>query len=359
LKAHRSDISVSNWLHTQTKYDAFWKQFNSLEVAENIQIPQIHVGGWYDIFLQGTIDAFQGVHATSHEQCRGQHKLVIGPWGHRWKRATSLGDFAPLAKGMEPQQSISWKSWLDYHMKGVDNGLKSTPTVQYYVMGPFDGTPSSGNEWRSAHKWPPDATYTQMYVSKEKLLQPQDPSKTLDLEEITYDIAFDATNPVPTIGGRNLFIADGPKDIQSIETRPDVVTFTTETLKKDTEITGKLAACLYVSNVFQERDICCRLCDVYPDGKSILIAEGLAHVSPQADKAASGPQSVIVDLWSTSIVFAAGHKIRLTVSGSNFPSFEASLLPNPDTKSNICFSLHGGGKHASYLALPVISAQAS
>lgn len=354
LKVHRSDPSVAKWLHGQKSYDGFWSQFNSIAVAEKVQVPQAHIGGWYDIFLQGTLDAFQSAYEGANDSLKAQHKLVIGPWSHRWKQLETLGDFAAIKDGAEAPKPITCQAWLNHHMKGISGDLQDVPAIQYYVMGPFDGTPSEGNRWRSAHRWPPASIYAQMYLTKDKALCKTEPEKATALEKGVLDVAFNPEDPVPTIGGRNLFMASGPKDLRAIEGRSDVISFTTDALTEDTEITGKLAACLYASNVLQERDICCRLSDVYPDGKSILIAEGVAHIAPQADKDA-GPQPILVDLWSTSMVFAKGHKIRLIVSGSNFPAFETSLAPNPDAKSNVCFSLHSGGAHASYLALPVIN----
>jgi uncharacterized protein len=351
LKSHKSASIALEQLHSQPHYNAFWKQVNAIEKAHLVKCPQVHVGGWYDIFLQGTIDAFSAVQTNSCAGCKEQHKLIIGPWAHRWKGVQELGDFPVPSLGNSPLSPVSAIAWFDHYMKGENNGIGDAPSIQYYVMGPFEGTPSKGNKWKSARRWPPDATYVQMYLTDKKTLQKGEKPTSASL----CHVLFDPLNPVPTIGGRNLFIPSGPKNLQGIEERSDVITFTTETLTEDTEVTGHISALLYASNVCCERDVCLRLTDVYPDGKSILIAEGTAHISPQEPKTA---QPVHIDMWSTSMVFAKGHKIRLTVSGSNFPAYEASLASNPENieqdKQNVCFSLHSGGSSASYISLPIV-----
>lgn len=371
LKVHNSDASVAYELRHQPVYDAFWKRFNALEVAENIKVAQIHVGGWYDIFSQGTIDAFCSAQENSlhGKENKLESKLIMGPWVHGWKRGQAYGDFETYAAGLPPQH-VTFKDWLDYHVKNERNSVESAPPVQYYVMGPFDGSTSRGNKWKAARKWPPDAAYVQMYLTQDSQGHHTLKEQNMQAEEALCNVLFDSQNPVPTLGGRNLFIASGPKDLRSIEARKDVVTFTSDELPSDTEVTGRIAACLYASKVLCDRDICLRLADVYPDGKSILIAEGVSHVHPEDVKGIqTSPQPIIVDLWSTSMVFAKGHKIRLTISGSNYPAYETSLAANPLASNplasnptsnelndqNICFAVHSGGKHASYLALPVIN----
>jgi putative CocE/NonD family hydrolase len=350
LKSQKRDPIIADWLHGQRCYNDFWKNFNALDQAARVRTPQLHVGGWYDIFLQGTLDAFSAVQANSDASVRGKHKLIIGPWGHRFRYAKTFGDFDPPPNGSSPPYAIAFHDWFDFHLNGQENIVSVAPPVQYYVMGPFDGTISSGNEWRSAHKWPPSSTYANLYLTQDQRLcdQPQDAHHAVD-------VLFDPDNPVPTIGGRNLFLADGPKDLRPIESRQDVLTFTTSELAHDTEVTGRVYAKIFAKNFLKDRDICCKLSDVYPDGKSILIAEGVAHVTPTASDAGLS-KCITVDLWSTSMVFAKNHKIRLTISGSSFPAFDTSLQKaSPSEKIPArCFSILCGGKEASFLSLPIV-----
>ena len=357
LGVHKRDPLVAKCIQEKKDDQAFWNQFNVIDNTASIQVPQVHVGGWYDIFLQGTIDAFCAVSNNSKDICRKQHKLIIGPWGHRWRHIPKLGEFELPVE--EPPSPISFKRWFDFYLKGIKNDLDKVPRVQYYVMGPFDGSPSSGNCWKCADKWPLDTIkMTPLYLACEnKLLLKQSLPK-----ESIIDLLFDPENPVPTIGGRNLFIPDGPRDLRSIEGRKDVLLFTSELLEKDFEVTGRVTAKLHIQDATQERDVCLRIADVYPDGKSILILEGTHHLMPQK---ANTCEEVTVDLWSTSMVFAKGHKIRLIVSGSNFPAYEKSLevakgeIANSEVATtdapNLCFRLLLDDKHPSCVMLPVVS----
>ena len=354
LAAHRRDSSVVELLRSKKNDVYFWEQFNALSMAHRIDAPQMHVGGWFDIFLQGTIDAFTAAAAGGSKRS-AYHKLIIGPWAHRYRYKETLGDFPALQGGMSPPCVIDYVAWLDYHMKNQSNHVHSSPAVQYYVMGPLDGTTSSGNVWRSSDSWPPHgARYKSLYLGESNDLTFDVPAG----ENRLLQLVGDSANPVPTLGGRNLFLPDGPKDMRSIEVRSDVAVFTSAPFTKDIEITGKLSASFYLSHIAHERDICVRLCDVYPDGRSVLIGEGGTHITAVQD--ALMPRKIDVDLWSTSIVFAQGHKIRCIVSGSNFPAYESYLeqsalhLCHPGIEKDICFMMHMGRDYPSALVLPVV-----
>jgi hypothetical protein len=147
---------------------------------------------------------------------------------------------------------------------------------------------------------------------------------------------------------------DGPRNIQSLVTRKDVVTFTTPSLPEDLEVTGRLWANLYVGDVEQERDVCLRLADVWPTGEHYLIAEGVAHIMPKRSHEANSnnPRLVIVDLWSTSMVFAKGHKIALVMSASNYPAYDVSFASQEE--QGCAFTIHSTKQYPSSIALPIM-----
>jgi predicted acyl esterase len=348
LQIHRRHPSVISWIRTKSCYDAFWGHFNSLDYADQVRVPQVHVGGWFDIFLQGTIDAFSAVQQHSQSEVRQKHRLIIGPWGHRWRASSKLGDFLLKEDQLVPPVNISQMSWLDYHVKGEKNGVEKAPAVQYYVMGPFDGSPSKGNCWKCADTWPPaGAEYTNFFIGSDSQLV----SNEIDVEPAA--VLFDVKQPVPSIGGRNLFIPDGPKDVQELAKRKDVLFYSSKTLEEDVEVTGRIWANTYVS-LDKERDVCVRLVDIWPTGQQFLVSEGVSHVVPRsaADAKVSGPKLVIVDLWTTSMVFAKGHKIGIMISASNYPAFDTAFAANEE--QGTAFSLHSTKKTPSLIALPVM-----
>ncbi len=350
--------SVLQFVMVQHTYNDFWKEYDTAKAADRVHVPAVHHGGWYDTFLQGTIDAFVSRQEHGGEGARGRQKMIIGPWTHWWPDSLALGDFIIPDLGQHPPVDYSPKRWFDYHLKGIENGIDDIPTVTYYVMGPFDGSPSSGNVWRIADTWPPKAKATPFFLAES--------GKLLESLPDTGKVAFqyDPANPTPTLGGRNLFLKAGPCDQRPIEGRSDVVVFSTEPLTKDVEVTGHVRAQILFASEQQDTDVVVRLSDVYPDGRSILIVDGirrLGDVVPHdfAVGKTQGPRQIDVDLWSTSIVFAKGHRIRISISSSNYPRYDKN--PNvpremvgaeaPQVANN---SVYFGGVHGSRIILPIV-----
>ena len=174
---------------------------------------------------------------------------------------------------------------------------------------------------------------------------------------------YDPQDPIPTVGGRNLFLESGPKDQRPFESRKDILVFTSDTLSDDLEVTGQIVSKLFFSSDQPDTDVVVRLTDVYPDGRSILIAEGIHRTGPkhciECEHKPNSPQEIEVDLWSTSLVFAKGHKIRISLSSSNFPRHEKNanigLIGSNSGNyavANNCF--YFGGQYPSRLILPVV-----
>lgn len=324
-----------------SKYGPFWEQIDASKKAEYVQTPAIHIGGWYDIFSQGTIDSFNAWQKEGDKGAKGQQKLIMGPWTH-WGSASSdrFGEYKLPTASFELQETALIKDWFDAHLKGNTLILTQYPPVLYYVMGPLDQTPSKGNRWKKAQSWPPAAHEQMHYLSKTNTLTCKLPSYSH--KEYLYQ--YDPENPVPTRGGRNLYLKSGPFDQSLNEQRDDVLVFSTESLKEDVEVTGRIKGTFYISSSAPTTDIAVTLTDVYPDGKSVLIVEGIQHVEFSDNKV----QAVDVDLWSTSMVFAKGHKIRLSISGSNYPHFDK----NPNSANNV---IHVGSKYPSHIVLPIIT----
>ena len=345
--------SVLEFVKAQPDYNDFWAQFNTMEAAEKITSPAVHVGGWYDIFLQGTIDAFVSRQQKGGDGARTSQKLVIGPWTHFWPMEQRLGDFMVPEIAKELPEHISEKAWFDHHLKGVDTGLMKEAPIVYFVMGPLDGSSSSGNEWRTADQWPVPSTATPLYMMPNGTL-----ISTNDDTSDSLSFIHDPENPVPTVGGRNLFMESGPKDQTSIEQREDVLVFTSPVLESDIEVTGHLLTTLYLDTDVDDTDVAVRLCDVYPDGRSILVADGLKRIQLKSDRSSKGPHPITVDLASTSQVFAKGHKIRITVAGSNYPCFEKSDnggKMDADGKPIMAHTtLRFSKDHPSQIVLPVV-----
>lgn len=354
LGLYARDSGVISYVSQHPFYNAFWKQLNSLEVCQEVNVPAIHIGGWYDTFLDGTLSSFTTRQLKGCEGAFGKQKLVIGPWTHFWPDSKKLGDFEIPANGMNPPYDISPKRWFDHYLKGVDNGVEKLPNVIYYVMGPFDGSASSGNVWKTAEEWPVPSKPLTLYLGENKKLS-YSPGKDFVL---SYD--YNPENPVPTLGGRNLFLESGPKDQRAIEKREDVLVFTSDKLSEDLEVTGSLSATLYFASDRKDTDLVVRLCDVYPDGRSLLVSEGGIRTGVLNVKATESKpiQKIDIDLSSTSIVFAKDHAIRLIVTSSSYPRYEKNMnlgILGSHGRGQIATNkVYTGKGHPSYLLLPIV-----
>lgn len=307
-----------------SRYDALWVELNPEAQADRVPAPGMFTGGWYDVFLEGTINSFVTIHNHGGQGARGNCRLVIGPIAH--------GKFDELkypANSSRPPQGAEPFRFFDHFVKGIDNGASQDQPVSYYVMGdPTDGS-APGNFWRSAANWPPPAKPTRVYFDAEGGLKIEPPSGSN--AKLSYK--YDPKDPVPTVGGQNLNLPKGPMDQRKVESRDDVLPFTSVALPEPVEITGRVRAKLYVSSDCPDTDFTVKLTDVYPDGRSMLLTDGILRARFRESferESLLEPGKVYeltVDLWSTSIVFNRGHKIRVAVSSSNFPRFD----PNPNT----------------------------
>lgn len=307
--------------------DGYWAKFDTTKRFSLMTAPAVHVGGWFDMFLQGTIDQFTGRQHHGAAGAKGTQKLVIGPWQHAIGKMPAGQLSFPNATQVPARYDPL--RWFTHHLKGVDNGVDHEPAVAYYVMGDTATPGAPGNEWRYADDWPVPARETPVYLTGDRRLSLETPAAAAEPHEFTFDPA----NPCPTLGGANLTIDRGPMDQRKIEDRDDVLVFTGNVLDKPVEVTGRVLAKIFVSSSAVDTDLSVRLCDVYPDGRSMLIAEGMLRLRHRRSTARPVPltpgqiEEVTVDCWSTSQIFNTGHRVRVTVTSSNFPRFDV----NPGT----------------------------
>jgi len=343
-------------------YDAYWQARDLTTRYDKVNAAAVHIGGYFDIFAQGTIDAFVGYQERGGPGARGKQKLIMGPWTHG-VFSEKAGELAfPNAKRPPNNVRDQWR-WFDHTLKGVDNGINREPAVTYYVMGDVGDTNAPGNTWRTANQWPPVATTsTAFYLRGDRSVSRTKPGAT---EPLSF--TYDPTNPVPTLGGPELTIPAGPKDQRSIESRADVLVFTSEPLTEPLEVTGRVRAKLWAASDAPDTDFFVRLCDVYPDGSSFNICDGRLRARfrgsfTQEKLLKPGEvQEFDLDLWSTCIIFNQGHRLRVHVTSSSAPGFD----PNPNTGEAFRHSattrvakntLYCDGERPSRLMLPVVAA---
>lgn len=365
LSYYAKDPCHKETLRKERDYNDFWACLNCNPKAGSVVVPAIFVGGWYDMFLQGTLESFKARQEEGGPGAKGSQKLIVGPWAHFWPADPKLGDFPVPQEASHLPEAFNPVKWFDHYLKGEDNGVDRLPAVTYYVMGPFDGSPSKGNRWRTASSWPIPSTPTPFYLTADETLS----KESVHGRDKCFRYLYDPNDPTPTLGGRNLFLESGPKDQRPIEERSDVLVFTSELLEEDLEVTGQIKAKLFVSTDCDDTDVVVRLTDVYPNGKSILITDNAARLGacccPNHPSAAhvhhSKPHEIELDLHATSLVFAKGHKIRLSITSSNYPRFEKNLNVRLDAHGNpvgpaktAANAIWVGDDYPSQIILPII-----
>jgi len=275
-----------------------------------------------DSFSAGTINSFSIVQHKGGAGARGNCRLVMEPYGHG-----SSNELTFPNSGSPATADIF--RWFDTWMKNDGKDADKIPVVHYYVMGDPDDKSSTGNEWRTADDWPIPAKMSPFYFCADGTLR----QRRVRKKDVSLSYKYDPKDPVATIGGANLTISKGPRDQRKVENRPDVLLFTSEKLDKYIEITGSVRVKLWASSSAADTDFTAKLCDVYPDGRSMIVLDGIIrarHRNSMETSELMKPGRIYefdIDLWSTSLVFSPGHSIRVAISSSNAPRFE----PNPNT----------------------------
>lgn len=350
-------------------YDDYWATMNLNEPGVRPNAPMLNWGGWYDIYSQGAIDAFMAGKHRGGPRARDHQILVMGPWPHGIAK-----DFgaARLPHDALTPPLIDCLGYFDHYLKGIKNEFAAARPVYYYTVGDVTDPDCKLNRWRTADDWPPPCELTPLYLHGNGALSFDPPSA----DGTPRSFVYDPLDPVPTLGGNNLFLDKGPFDNREIEKRPDVLVYTSAPLRHDIEVTGRVGVKLFVSSSCPDTDFTAKLCDVYPDGRSYNVLDGIVRMR-YTDRfralRALEPGRIYeadVDLWSTSWVFRAGHCIRLDVSSSNYPRFETNantgeLLPlsvriddpfttNPERRTaRARNTVFGDSTHASHVLLPI------
>jgi len=353
-----------DWL-AHPSYDDYWKRWSIEEHYADIRVPALHVGAWYDIFLGGSLRNYMGLKAgaATEEARKGQHLLVV-IGGHAGSgRKIGAVDFGPEAEKVD-EDEITLR-WYDFLFKGVQNEFAAKP-IRIFVMGT--------NQWRDEDDWPlARAKATKYFLHSlggaisgrgNGLLSTSAPGI-----EPSDKFAYDPAKPVPTIGGPlccdSEHLAPGPRDQRSVEERDDVLVYSTPPLDHDLEVTGPVRLEFFASSSAVDTDFTAKLVDVSPDGAAINLTEGILRAryrDSQATPTALTPgqvYSLSIDLWATSNVFRAGHRLRLELSSSNFPRFDRNLntgelAANSAKWATATNTIFHDKAHPSALILPVV-----
>ena len=322
----------ADWLAHPT-YGDYWKSLSVAGHYEQIKVPACNLGGWYDIFIKGTIENFAGMRRRGGtETARQGQRLIVGPWFHTSPSKTTMGqvDFGPQAALNLRDFQLRW---FDYWLKGEQNGLDREAPVRLFMMGE--------NRWREFDSWPPEPVEVQEFYLHSSLganslagdgfLDNKPPSKKERVDTYRYDPA----DPVPSLGGnaccREEIVTQGAYDQRPVERRDDVLVYTGEPLAGPLIVAGPVEVKLWAASSAVNTDFSAKLVDLHPTGRAINITSGILR-APFRDGfdtwhelEPGTPYEFTITLRPTANVFLAGHRIRVEISSSDFPRFDRNL----------------------------------
>lgn len=311
------------WLRHPDR-DDYWVARSVREHFDRIDVPALHVSGWFDLFHRGTIDNFRGLTARGV----AEQSIIIGPWAHA-VAYDALGevDFGGTAAASAIDLTRIQLDWFRRFLSDETEGPSRAP-VTVFVMGP--------NVWREETAWPPERATLATFAFGSAgdgtgILFEDGPA-----ERSTRDFDFDPADPAPTLGGATLLpgayasLNSGPRDQRPVEERADVLVYTGKTLDSAIELCGDVRVILWASTSAADTDWTAKLVDVHPDGRALSICDGIVRARYRSGTSAAGllepdvAHEFVIDLGTTAIVLPAGHALRVEISSSNFPRFDVN-----------------------------------
>ena len=354
-------------------YDAFWQKNSPLNYMESAQIPQLHVGGYYD---QEDLNGPQIMYAHMEKKDKANNNyIVLGPWNHgQWSRnkADSLGKIAFESNTAASFQSLQ-KKWFDYWLKGKGDGKFDEATC--FQTG--------SNQWKTYNSWPPkEATIKKLYAGANNTCSFDKP--TLAKGFVSY--ISDPAKPVPyriqpieaTYGPGSRWRPWHIEDQRFVYTRPDVISFTLDSLTDDLTVTGKIMAHLFASTSGTDADWIVKLIDVYPDfdTKSLTMSGYQLPVAMEVFRGRfrksystpsplvpNKPEEFVIDLHDINHTFKKGHKIMIQVQSTWFPVIDRNpqkYVPNIFEAKESDFikaehRIYFSSQYPTYIELPVMN----
>jgi putative CocE/NonD family hydrolase len=347
-----------DWWEHQTN-DDWWHQFHHR--PEAVDVPIFQQGGWFDPYSGSHLRTFAAIGD------RVPSRVLMGPWSHEEDVETFTGGdigFGPQSVTVIREHELVF---YDRFLKEEANDWDERPPLELFVMG--------ANEWRGESEWPLAGTEpTRWFLRRDRALSREEPAADEPGDRYEYD----PEDPVPTIGGVNSVmlmtqgaetpIVPGPIDQRVLEARMDVLSYTSEALQRDLEVIGPVEMVLYAASSARDTDWVVRLCDVFPDGRSIFMTEGIVRARYRGGT--DGDTMELLEpnevaeyrfrLYPTANVFLRGHRLRLDVTSSSFPRFSRNLNTGEDvgtgTRMEVARQtvLHTD-RYPSHVVLPVVS----
>lgn len=336
--------------------DEYWQSFRHR--PEKIRVPIFQQGGWFDPYSGSHLRSFAAIGD------RLPNRVLMGPWSHEEEVESFRGD-VDLSPALTVIRDHELR-FYDRYLRDEANGWDERPPLELYVLG--------ADEWRGEREWPlAGTTFTPFHLRRGGGLTVEEPGP----DEPADRYAYDPADPVPTVGGVSSVltmtqgaetpIRPGPLDQRELERRDDVLVYTSDALDRDLEVVGPVEMTLYASSSARDTDFAVRLCDVHPDGRSIVLTEGIIRARYRSSVEGESvellePNEVAeyrIRLYPVANAFRRGHRVRVDVTSSSFPRFSRNLNTGEDvgtgTRMQVASQavLHTS-RYPSHVLLPVL-----
>lgn len=336
VRRHRPDKTDFDDFISKPLGDPYWRDLGYIADEDRFATPALVFNTWQDQTVAESLALAELMKSNATtEAARTHYHVIIGPGNHCQyfgpNQTMNIGEFR--AGPNAPAPFSAWQlEWFDYWLKG-EGKPPVFPAYRFYVMG--------ADRWVDSESWPPEGVQWQSwYLGGEGKANSRAGSGALQLTaptaELSDEYRYDPLKPVPTRGGpvcctNDPAIVQGMVDQTDVETRDDVLVYTSPVLESDLTIAGPLRAELYVTSSAKDTDIVAKLVDVFPDGRALNIQEGalrlryrVSYVRPQL-MTPGEVYRVSVDMRAIAYRLPKGHRVRLQISSSNFPRLERNL----------------------------------
>ena len=343
-----------DWFDHQ-QLDGYWRALSIEARLNRVRVPVLGIAGWYDD-ARGTIRNWVGIDTLARHSFQ---RIVMGPGAHKGIDYVH-GDFGPQARVDARMLQLRW---FDHWLKGIDNGVDKEPPIDIFVMG--------DNAWRQENEWPLGRTqWTDYYLHSGGAANTSGGDGTLDTavpgEEPADTFTYDPGDPTPyLIDARELELSLN-EDYSAVHAaRRDVLSFTTSPFTEPVEITGPMTATIWAATDAKDTDWNVMLLEVHPDGTAWRMQDGIvrARFRDGFDRPTLLKPGTVyrydIDLWFTSRVIPAGHRLRVVVSSAAFPKYDRNLNTGGDNERDTVYVsghqrvLHDAA-HPSHVRLPII-----
>ncbi|MBL5873033.1 CocE/NonD family hydrolase [Bacillus sporothermodurans] len=339
-------------------YDEFWASFDWSKLGEKINVPSLYISGWYDDDGNGTTEAWE----LNQKHNRENQRLILGPWYHNSNATREIHHVQFGLNAIRYDLDLLCQRWYDRFLKGIENGVDTETAVDYYTVGE--------KQWKKANNWPPSNVHlTNYYIQSNSSAQTSFGDGKISTSPSKIDgcdhYLFDPKDPAPYLIDVSENECSVPENYRDVETRKDVLVYTSEPLQNEIEIAGDIYAIIYAATSAKDTDWLIRITDVDEKGNSIRLSDGMVRAryrtSYESPKLVTPHQIEKYEIKLSKIahLFKKGHRIRIAITSgaknASFPNHNTGNDPATDTEWVIAEqTIFHSEQYPSHIKLPIV-----